>query len=68
MTYDVFKMSVNTPYTPTDILEFLSLTGLKQNDAEIWIERFSRYGITNLGDVNALAKMGCLMDLKIFDK
>jgi hypothetical protein len=56
----IFDMSVRTPYTEGDILEFMALTGLDIDKLQNIINRFSTSGISNLRDVITLAKLGYL--------
>ena len=56
----VFKISVVTPYSENEILEFIALTGLSVERTETLLKRFSDNGISNLKEVNVLAKMGHL--------
>jgi hypothetical protein len=56
----IFEMSVKTPYPEGDILDFMRLTGLDIDALQNIINRFSTSGISNLRDVNTLAKLGFL--------
>ncbi len=54
----VFKIAVATPYPVNDIIDFMALTGIKLKETEVLLNRFSEYGISNIKDVNTLAKLG----------
>jgi len=54
----VFKIAVATPYPVDDIIDFMALTGIKLKETETLLKRFSEYGISNIKDVNTLAKLG----------
>ena len=54
----VFKIAVETPYPVKDIFDFMALTGIKLKETEILLKRFSECGISNIKDVNTLAKLG----------
>ena len=54
------KLAATTPYPVNDILDFMMLTGVKHCDIEKIITCFSRIGVSNLVDVNTLAKMDYL--------
>tara|TARA_R110002126_G_scaffold128556_2_gene271139 strand:+ start:206 stop:475 length:270 start_codon:yes stop_codon:yes gene_type:complete len=54
----VFKIAVATPYPVNDIMDFMALTGIKLKETEVLLKRFSEYGISNIKDVNTLAKLG----------
>jgi hypothetical protein len=56
----IFEMSVKTPYPEGDIIDFMRLTGLDIDNLQNIINRFSASGISNLRDVNTLAKLGFL--------
>lgn len=54
----VFKIAASTPYPVIDIMVFMSLTGITLKDTEVLLKRFSECGISNIKDVNTLAKLG----------
>jgi hypothetical protein len=54
----VFKIAVATLYPVNDIMDFMALTGIKLKETEVLLKRFSEYGISNIKDVNTLAKLG----------
>lgn len=54
----IFKIAVATPYPVDDIIDFMALTGIKLKETELLLKRFSEYGISNIKDVNTLAKLG----------
>ena len=54
----VFKIAVSTPYPVKDIVDFMYLTGINLKETEILLKRFSQCGISNIKDVNTLAKLG----------
>jgi len=56
----VFEMSVKTPYPEGDILDFMRLTGLDIDKTQNIINLFFTSGISNLRDINTLAKLGYL--------
>lgn len=56
----IFNMSVRTPYPEGDIIDFMALTGLDIMQTQNVINRFFASGITNLRDINTLAKLGML--------
>lgn len=56
----IFNMSVMTPYTEQEIIEFMMLTGLDIMKTQNIINRFFTCGISNLTDINILAKLGLL--------
>jgi hypothetical protein len=63
----VFKLSKETPYTTEHIVEFISLTGASMDATETQLKQFRNQGISNLKDINKLAKMGNL-ELGIINK
>ena len=54
----IFKISVATPYTEDEIVEFMCLTGLKIKDTEKVMANLNHCGVTNLADILKLVKMG----------
>jgi hypothetical protein len=54
----VFKIAVATPYPVNDIMDFMALTGIKLKETEVLLKRFRECGISNIKDVNTLAKLG----------
>ena len=55
---EIFKISTTTPYTTDEIVEFMSLTGLKIDETKKLMANFCYCGISNLRDVITLVKMG----------
>ena len=50
----IFKISVTTPYSVDEIVEFMYLTGLKIKDTEKVMANLMYCGVTNLRDVSKL--------------
>jgi len=56
----VFEISTLTTYTEPEIREFIMVTGINFENTKTILFIFNENGISNLRDVNALAKMGFL--------
>lgn len=54
----IFIIAATTPYPIDDITDFMALTGIQLKETEVLLKRFDECGISNLKDVNTLAKLG----------
>lgn len=52
------RMSIMTPYTSTEIREFMSISGCNISETEKVIESINSCGISNIQDVIKLVEMG----------